>query len=150
MTEGYRRLAELKPSERSTIDVSGIREKCYAAMDDDLNTPVLIATLFDALRLVNQVKDGTATATQADINELRSIFDTFLVDILGIRTEQGGAGADAGAALKPFEGAVDLLLEMRGKAKAAKDWATSDLIRDRLAQLGFTVKDTRDGAEWTL
>ena len=119
-------------------------------MDDDLNTPVLIANLFDALRLVNQVKDGKATATQADIDELRSIFDTFLVDILGIRTEQGGASADGGASLKPFEGAVDLLLEMRGKAKAAKDWATSDMIRDRLAELGFTVKDTRDGAEWTL
>ena len=151
MLEGYRRLQELKPSATSTIDVSGLRARCYEAMDDDLNTPVLIACLFDALRLVNSVKDGNATATAADIDELKDIFDTFLVEILGIRTEQAGqsAGGDSGA-LKPFEGAVELLLDVRAKAKAAKDWATSDLIRDRLTALGFTVKDTRDGAEWSL
>ena len=148
MLEGYRRLRELKPSDKSTIDVAGIREKCYEAMDDDLNTPVLIAHLFDALRLVNSVKDGKATATQENIDTLRDIFDTFLVDILGIRTEITDA-ADP-EALAPFEGAVDLVLEMRSKAKADKDWATSDLIRDRLAALGFTIKDTKEGAEWSL
>jgi len=149
MTEGYRRLQELTPSETSTISVEGLRERCYEAMDDDLNTPVLIAVLFDALRLINQVKDGKATATKEQIDELKDLFDTFLVDILGIRTEMGGAESSADA-LKPFEGAVDLLLDVRAKAKSAKDWATSDLIRDRLAALGFTVKDTRDGAEWSL
>lgn len=108
---------------------------------------MVIANLFDALRLVNQVKDGHATATQADIDELKTVFDTFLVDILGVRTEMAGDSAEA---LKPFEGAVELLLDVRAKAKASKDWATSDLIRDRLAALGFTVKDTKDGAEWSL
>lgn len=117
-------------------------------MDDDLNTPVVIANLFDALRLVNSVKDGKATATQADIDELKSVFDTFLVDILGIRTELT-EGGDA-QALKPFEEAMNLVLEMRAKAKAEKDWATSDLIRDRLAAAGFVIKDTKDGAEWSL
>ena len=77
------------------------------------------------------------------------MFDTFLVDILGVRTEMAGRGDNA-EALRPFEEAVDLLLEMRSKAKAAKDWATSDLIRDRMAAIGFTVKDTKDGAEWKL
>lgn len=147
MLEGYRRLQELTPSESSTIDVSDIRRKCYEAMDDDMNTPMVIANLFDALRLVNQVKDGHATATQVDIDELKTVFDTFLVDILGVRTEMAGDSAEA---LKPFEGAVELLLDVRAKAKASKDWATSDLIRDRLAALGFTVKDTKDGAEWSL
>lgn len=149
MLEGYRRLQELKASETSTIDVSGIRQKCYDAIDDDMNTPMVIAHLFDALRLVNQVKDGNATASQADIDELKWIFDTFLVEILGIRTEMAGS-ADNSAAMRPFEEAVDLLLEMRAKAKANKDWATSDLIRDRLASMGFTVKDTKDGVEWSL
>ncbi len=93
------------------------------------------------------MKDGHATATQADIDELKTVFDTFLVDILGVRTEMAGDSAEA---LKPFEGAVELLLDVRAKAKASKDWATSDLIRDRLAALGFTVKDTKDGAEWSL
>lgn len=149
MLEGYRRLQELTPSEESTIDVSNIRHKCYEAMDDDMNTPIVIANLFDALRLVNQVKDGHAKATQADIDELKAVFDIFLVDILGVRTEMAGSG-DNGEALRPFEQAMDLLLEMRAKAKANKDWATSDLIRDRLAAIGFTVKDTKDGAEWKL
>ena len=149
MLEGYRRLQELTPSEESTIDVSNIRRKCYEAMDDDMNTPIVIANLFDALRLVNQVKDGHAKATQADIDELKAVFDIFLVDILGVRTEMAGSG-DNGEALRPFEQAMDLLLEMRAKAKANKDWATSDLIRDRLAAIGFTVKDTKDGAEWKL
>ena len=110
---------------------------------------MVIAYLFDALRLVNQVKDGNATATQADIDELKSVFDTFLVEILGIRTEMAGS-ADNSEVMRPFEEAVDLLLEMRAKAKANKDWATSDLIRDRLAEMGFTVKDTKDGVEWSL
>ena len=148
MLEGYRRLRELTPSEQSTIDVSSVRANCYAALDDDLNTPVVIAHLFDALRMVNSVKDGKATATQADIDELKSVFDTFLVDILGIRTELT-EGSDA-SALKPFEEAMDLLLEMRAKAKASKDWATSDLIRDRLSAAGFVIKDTKDGAEWSI
>ncbi|MDE6090606.1 MAG: cysteine--tRNA ligase [Duncaniella sp.] len=149
MLEGYRRLQELTPSAESTIDVSEIRRKCYEAMDDDLNTPMVIANLYDALRLVNQVKDGHAKATQADIDELKAVFDIFLVDILGVRTEMTGSG-DNPEALRPFEEAVDLLLEIRGNAKAAKDWATSDLIRDRMAAIGFTVKDTKDGAEWKL
>lgn len=149
MQEGYRRLQELTPSESSTIDVKGIREKCYEALDDDMNTPVVIAHLFDALRLVNSVKDGKATAMQEDIDELKSVFDTFLVDILGIRPEiVGGAGnADA---MKPFKKAMELILDIRAKAKGAKDWATSDLIRDRLAEAGFVIKDTKDGAEWSV
>ena len=149
MLEGYRRLQELTPSEESTIDVSNIRRKCYEAMDDDMNTPIVIANLFDALRLVNQVKDGHAKATPADIDALKAVFDIFLVDILGVRTEMAGSG-DNGEVLRPFEQAMDLLLEMRAKAKANKDWATSDLIRDRLAAIGFTVKDTKDGTEWKL
>lgn len=148
MLEGYRRLQELTPSATSSIDVKGIREKCYEAMDDDLNTPVVIAHLFDALKLVNSVKDGKATATQEDINELKAVFDTFLVDILGIRPEI--AGGDNAEAMKPFEKAMELILEMRAKAKSAKDWATSDLIRDRLAEAGVVVRDTKDGAEWTV
>jgi len=154
MLEGYRRLQELKPSADgvSTVDISGLRERLYEAMDDDLNTPVAIAVLFDGVRAINQVKDGNATISADDLAELRDIFDTFLVDILGIRPDTVGsasAGADDNA-MKPFEDAVALLLDIRAKAKAAKDWATSDLIRDRMSEIGFAVKDTKDGAEWSL
>ncbi len=150
MLDGWRRLNELVPSAESTIDVSGLRTKCYEALDDDLNTPIVIAHLFEACRLINQVNDGNAAATEADLNELKDIFKIFLVDILGVRTDLVGGADGETAAMKPFEDAVNLLLEMRAKAKAEKDWATSDLIRNRLAEIGFDVKDTKDGFEWSL
>ncbi len=149
MLEGWKRLHDLKASDASTIDVKGLKAKCYEALDDDLNTPIVIAHLFDACRLINQVNDGNATATADDIAELKQLFDTFLVEILGIRTEIV-AGAGSADALQPFEDAVDLLLQIRSEAKAKKDWATSDLIRNRLAEIGFDVKDTKDGFEWSL
>ncbi len=149
MLEGWKRLQELKPDETSTIDVASLKTKCYEALDDDLNTPIVIAHLFEACRQINQVNDGNATATAADIEELKALFDTFLVEILGIRTEIV-AGTGSTDALRPFEDAVDLLLEMRREAKAQKDWATSDLIRNRLSEIGFDIKDTKDGFEWSL
>ena len=150
ITDGYRRLQALKPSEASTIDVSGLMAKCYEAMDDDLNTPILLSHLFEACALINKVNDGNATASAADLETLRQVFDTFLIDILGIRVDGAASETGSAADMKPFEDAVNLLLEMRSQAKANKDWATSDLIRDRLAAIGFDVKDTKNGFEWSL
>ena len=150
MLDGYRRLAELKPSQESTVDVSDLERRCYEALDDDLNTPVLIGVLFDAVRIINMVKDGKATATADDIAVLRAVMDTFLAWILGIHTETYAQADGSGSEAKPFADAVDLLLEIRSQAKKNKDWATSDLIRDRMAAIGFDVKDTKDGVEWKL
>ena len=150
MQEGYRRLAELKPSDTSTIDIADIERRCQEAMDDDLNTPIVIATLFDACRIINQVNDGSAAATAADIDGLRRIMDTYLVQILGIVPDAASAAGADRSSLKPYEDAVDLLLDIRREAKQKKDWATSDFIRDRLAAIGFDVKDTKDGYEWSV
>lgn len=150
MLEGRRRLEQLKASDESTVDVAAVESRCYEALDDDLNTPVVIAALFDACGMINRIKDGHDKATQADIDALRRLFDTFLGDILGVTDELGAASVGSGARLKPFEDAVELLLQIRAEAKAKKDWATSDLIRDRLKEIGFNVKDTRDGWEWSL
>ena len=149
MCDGYRRLQDLKASDVSTLDgVADLEKRAYEALDDDFNTPVLIGVLFDAVRMINQVYDHTATATSDDIEALKKLFDTFLIEILGIVPD---GASDAGAAsLKPYQEAVDLLLQIRAEAKANKNWATSDLIRDRLAAIGFTVKDTKDGVEWNL
>ena len=149
MLDGWKRLQELKASDSSTIDVSGFEAKCYEALDDDLNTSIVISHLFEACRLINQVNDGNATATAQDIDTLKKLFNTFLVEILGIRTEIV-AGTGSGDALRPFEDAVDLLLQIRSEAKSKKDWATSDLIRSRLSEIGFNIKDTKDGFEWSL
>ena len=144
MLDGWRRLNELKPSETSSVDVADLDRKCHEAMNDDLNTPVVIAHLFDACRAINQVNDGKATISAADLEQLKSTFRTFLFDILGIYDERESGSVN----LKPYEEAIDLLLTIRKDAKARKDWATSDLIRNRLAEIGFDVKDTKDGFEW--
>lgn len=123
-----------------------LEAKCYAALDDDLNSPIVISHLFDATRTVNQLADRQQTITPEGLEALRRVFRTFAFDILGLQPEESGNAERE----KSFGQAIDLLLELRAKAKAAKDWATSDQIRDRLAALGFEVKDTKEGATWKL
>ncbi len=147
MLDGWHRLNELKASDTTTVKLDNYRERCAEAMNDDLNTPIVIATLFDACRAINQVNDGNATIAQADLDELKDVFQTYLFDVLGVRDESaGGEGVD----VEPYKKAVDLLLEIRKTAKANKDWATSDLIRNKMNEAGFDVKDTKDGFEWKL
>ena len=151
MLEGWRRLADLKGANTSTVtaEIADLEQKCYDALNDDLNTPIVIAHLFEAVGIINRVADGHATATATDIDALKALFQTFLFDILGMRPEAADLGGDE-KAFEPYRGAVDLLLQVRAEAKAKKDWATSDLIRDRLAALGFNVKDTKSGVEWSV
>lgn len=149
MLDIYRRLQNLKPSEKSSVEMPDFAAEAREAMDDDLNTPMVIATLFDAGKLINQAADGAITLSERDIDKLKDLFQTYLVEILGIRTSEQ-AGSESGKGLDAYSGAIDLLMEIRGNAKAQKDWATSDLIRDRLAALGFDVKDTKNGVEWKL
>lgn len=139
-------LDSLKSGEASTIDVTGIRSRCYEALNDDLNTPMVIAELFEASRIINSVHGGLATLTEADLEELRSVYRLFLFELLGMQDERNSGGQSQQA----YAGAVDLLLELRATAKANKDWATSDRIRNELTALGFTIKDTKEGAEWKL
>ena len=94
MMDGWHRLCELKPADTTTARLENYRERCAEAMNDDLNTPNVIATLFDACRIINQVNDGNATLTQADIDELKRVFQTYLFDVLGVRDDAAGAGGD--------------------------------------------------------
>ncbi|MDD6804426.1 MAG: cysteine--tRNA ligase [Prevotellaceae bacterium] len=147
LTEGMKNLERITPAKATTgIDPKGLREKCYEAMNDDLNTPIVISHLFDATRMINTVLDKKATLSAADLEELKSVFHTFVTDILGLKAEAENNAAREEA----FGKVVDMLLEQRSKAKANKDWATSDLIRDNLSALGFEVKDTKDGFTWRL
>lgn len=143
LMEGYARLQNLKASEKSSVDVGGLREKCEEAMNDDLNTPIVISHLFESLRAINLVHDGKETISQADLEELQSVFKIFVEDILGLQpAETASEGVEA------YRKAVDLLLNIRLEAKKNKDWATSDKIRDELTSYGFEIKDTKDGFEW--
>ena len=145
LIDAYNRLQRITPSNVSTVDVKGLGQRCEEAMCDDLNTPIVISQLFDATKAINLVTDGKATILKEDLEELKSTFDLFIKDILGIRMEESSNQHD-----KAYKGAIDLLLDIRKQAKANKDWATSDKIRDELAHLGFTVKDTKEGFEWNL
>lgn len=147
LQDAYGRLQNLKASGESNVELPDLMAKSLEALDDDLNTPIAISYLFEASKIINAATDGDTKLSQADIDKLKDLFQTIAADILGLRL---GADASASANLKPYEGAVDLLLEIRANAKANKDWSTSDLIRDKLAALGFAVKDTKNGAEWTL
>ena len=145
LLEGYARLQKLKPAAQSSVDVAGLRTKCEEAMCDDLNTPMVISHLFEALKAVNLVHDGKATLAADDLAELQSVFHLFVEDILGLQT------ADSlGTGLEAYKKAVDLLLDIRMEAKRNKDWTTSDRIRNELAAIGFEIKDTKDGVEWRL
>ena len=149
LLEANARLDGIVPAAEGTVgpeQVKQLEEKCYAALDDDFNSPIVIGHLFDACRTINQLADKKATVTAEVLEELRRVFRTFAFDLLGLSAETAGnAGRE-----ESFGRAVDLLLDMRRKAKEAKDWATSDRIRDELAALGFEIKDTREGSSWRL
>ncbi|MDP0531068.1 cysteine--tRNA ligase [Porphyromonas gingivalis] len=136
----------LKTADTTSVEVGDLRKRCYDAMNDDLNSPMVIAALFDATRAINAVHNGQGSITSSDLEELRTTFRLFLFDLLGMRDERASSAGGSEA----FGKAMDLLLSIRAEAKARKDWATSDKIRDELTALGFTIKDTKDGAEWKL
>ena len=149
LMEGLSNLGRIESSAQGTVGTDfaeKLEKDCYAAMDDDLNSPIVISHLFDACRIINSIVDHKATITPEALEQLTRVFRTFMLDILGLKEETGSGTAREEA----FGAVVDMLLEQRAKAKANKDWATSDLIRDRLAALGFEVKDTKDGFSWKL
>ncbi len=140
-------LEGLTASATSTVDIAGLKEKCYAAINDDLNTPILIAHLFDGVKMINSIQDGKATISATDLTELEKLYSTFTFDILGLKAESGSKVNNGESTLKEV---VDLLLNLRIEAKNNKDWATSDKIRNSLTQMGFEIKDTKDGFEWEI
>ena len=146
MLEGWDNLSKIEPAEVSTVDVKTIRERCYEAMNDDLSTPIVISHLFEAVKIINTVLAGGATLSAEDSAHLKETFRIFLFDIMGIREEAGVSEEGYEA----YHKAVDLLLDVRKEAKARKDWTTSDYIRDRLSEIGFEIKDTKEGVEWKL
>ena len=144
LMEAYERLQKLQAGKETTVEVAGLRERCEEAMCDDLNTPIVISHLFEASKAINTVADGKGTINEADLAELKEVFKLFIEDILGLQTESSSGSNEA------YKKAIDLLLEMRLEAKRNKDWATSDKIRNELTALGFAIKDTKDGFEWSL
>mgnify|MGYP000933524731 FL=1 len=135
-------LGVISASDTSTYDVNALEEKCYTAMDDDFNTPILIAHLFDGVRIINSVKDGKESLNSVDLEKLKNIFNTFVTDILGFISSKESGGNNL------TNEVMDLVLQLRTNAKKSKDFETADLIREELDKAGIQIKDGREGSSW--
>ena len=150
--KGYNRLMEainllpkLNASKTSSIRIENWRQKCYDAMNDDFNSPILIANLFEASKYINQVKEGKETLTAEDLELLKDTMNAFVFDVLGLLNE-----AETSSGTDKLTGAVDLLIKLRQEARANKDFAMSDKIRDELADVGIQLKDGKDGTTFSV
>lgn len=136
-------LTQLKAAATSTSDIKALVNACYAAMNDDFNSPVLIANLFEAVRIINSVNDGKETITAPDLDSLQIAVNTFIFDVLGLHSEGENNGGG-----KALDTVMQIVLEQRTEAKKRKDFTTSDQIRDLLLAGGIAIKDTKDGTVW--
>ena len=134
-------LDSLKTSATSDVDIAPLQQKCYDAMNDDFNSPVLIAELFEATRIINSVHDGKLKIDAANLEILKNMIQTFVFDVLGLKNEQ--------AANDDLPKVMDLVVNLRNEAKQNRDYATSDKIRNGLQQIGFQLKDSKEGTNWS-
>lgn len=146
LLEAYNMIEKIEANTTSTVDLNSLRKKCFDALNDDLNSPILIAHLFEAARLINAATNGSEKMTSEEKTNMKSIFDDFLFTILGIKNETPASDLRSETLAK----VVDILLTIRQEAKQKKNWEMADRIRNELIALGFEIKDTKDGFEWRL
>lgn len=145
LMDGIKNLDLIEGSNESSFDVQNWLKDCYAAMDDDFNTPILISHLFDAVRVINGTKAGTEKLSSDDIEILKKSLNEFVFDVMGLKSDETSNGNN-----DKLDGTVQLLIKMRNQARADKNWALSDQIRDELAAIGIQLKDGKDGTEYSL
>ena len=136
-------LGSLNPSKTSSFNINQLEHKCYDAMNDDFNTPILIAHLFEGVKIINSVKDENESLTSNDIKKMKSLFKKFIIDILGFTKKD----KEENNLTKEI---MDLILRLRKQSKSNKDWVSADLIREGLDKLGIEIQDSRDGTKWKL
>jgi cysteinyl-tRNA synthetase len=145
LMDSYRTLQTLKASASSGEDIAAIRAKCYEAMNDDFNTSVLIAHLFELVRIINSANDQKISLTASDIELLKTIYRDFVFDVLGLKQDETSSRLDTA-----LEKVMDMVLDIRAKAKTGKDFKLSDEIRDKLIAAGVQIKDTKEGSTWKI
>jgi cysteinyl-tRNA synthetase len=145
IAEAYKTLKHLKASATSSENITAIESACYEAMNDDFNTSVLIAHLFDVVRIINSTNDGKATLTQKDIDLLQKIYSSFVFDVCGLKFEE-----ESSEAKNTLGKVVEVVLAMRVKAKEEKNFQLSDEIRNKLTDAGIKIKDSKEGSNWSL
>lgn len=143
LTEALKTLDIIVPKKTSTVNIDELEAKLYAAMDDDFNTPIMIAHLFDAVKMINSIKDSFENITAEDLARLKTIMTGFVHDVLGLNTIEINESSDK------LDDVVKMLIEMRNQARVDKNWALSDQIRDELSALGIQLKDGTEGTTYT-
>jgi cysteinyl-tRNA synthetase len=136
-------LGKLKVSDTSTLDIGKLREKCYESLNDDLNSPVLLSNLFEAVKFINSVSDGKEKIDQQGLEALKELLNTFIFEILGLKDET--KGKDDEILTREL---INIIVDIRQDAKARKEWELSDKIRQTLKNLSVIIKDRKDGADW--
>ena len=137
-------LQNIQTSKTTSIDIIAWKQQCYDAMNDDFNTPILIAHLFEAVKMINQLKEQKATITADDLVEFQKTMNAFVFDVMGLTNETKQDSSDK------IDGVVALLIKLRKEARDNKDWALSDQIRDELLALGIQLKDGREGTTFSI
>ncbi len=132
-------------ADNSEVDIKSLEKKCYDAMNDDFNTPILIATLFEGVKTINSAADGRISLGKDQIDHLKSLYAGFMKDVLGLVDE--GSSDEGSEDLA--SNLLDLLVEMRSDAKEKKDWESADRIRNTLSEMGITIKDSKEGSIWS-
>jgi cysteinyl-tRNA synthetase len=144
LMQGIETLQKIKPSATSSSDISKLSDNCYEAMDDDFNSPIVIANLFEGLKIINSINDGKESISENDLESLKNLYNTFVFEILGLTNETDNNQFDV------MDGLIQMVLSFRQQAKINKDYSASDKIRDELLKLGIVVKDGKEGSVWTL
>ncbi|MDP3312503.1 cysteine--tRNA ligase [Lutibacter sp.] len=144
MMEAFNKLDSVATSQTSSLNISDWKQKCYDSLNDDFNSPILIANLFEAAKYVNLLVDKKETITQLDLNEFKTTIHSFVYDVLGLQNDLQSDSSEK------IAGVVEMLIKMRNKARDNKNWALSDEIRDELASLGIQLKDGKDGTTFSV
>ena len=145
LMEAMATLDEFQAGDSSTNDFEAWKSKCYAAMDDDFNTPILISHLFEAVKWINAIKAGNATISEADLTDLKETLNAFVYDVLGLYPIES---ASVGESDDFVNALMETLIEVRKEAKLKRDFATADYIREQLSKLQVTLKDSKEGTTW--
>ena len=144
LMEALKTIAKIKPSDTTTFDIINWEKSCYDAMNDDFNSPILIAQLFEMVKVINSAKNGDITFTQKDLEQLKNTLNGFIFDVLGLENSENKLDTDK------LDEVMKVLIEMRAEARVDKNFALSDRIRDGLSSIGITLKDSREGTSYEI
>ena len=146
LMNAYNAIEKLKVSEKSTVSINldELNNNCFEAMNDDLNSPIVISYLFEAVKTINLVIAGNEQINQVDIDKLKTIFNTFVIEVLGLLPQKGSTNEAV------LNDVINLMLNLRMEAKSNKNFELSDKIRNELNKIGIEIKDKKDGFDWSL